>query len=62
MKDMDGSLYTKGQLLMIHPKINIRTGGASMGGFIAECQDEATAEELADAYNLKHQIGPHTPK
>jgi hypothetical protein len=45
----DGSLYASGATLIIRPR-KTQTG-ITLGGSIAECQDEETATELARVFN-----------
>lgn len=51
----DGALYARGDVLFVSPKESAE--GISMGGPIAECQDQDTAEELAKLYNREKRLG-----
>lgn len=50
----DGSLYARGDTLMLHPKRSAR--GISMGGRVAECRSPEAASELARVHNLARDL------
>ena len=55
----DGAAYAEGSVLMVAPVHNKITRSITMGGPVADCQNEETAIELADCYNRVKKLGPY---